>query len=326
MRSPELVADDIARAAALVKAPIFILGDLRHNGEEWADRLLRALGSRRVRNHAVVELFWPAPAAFMRKVAQTLPNFNLQMSPESHDEKVRAAFGRSYANADLERSIEDAFAAGCRRMDLFFMTGLPFQTKASVFATIDYCETLLARFNPRWPRRLVPYISPLAPFIDPGSMVFSDPEKYGYSLFCRTLEEHRAALLQPSWKYMLSYETKWMDRGEIVDATYTAAARLNELKRQYRLIDRDTADAVAARIREAQRTITEVDRIMKETGGSSDDRRLDEIGRLFARLNSSTICDKARLEWPLAAMRFNPAAIIRELFRQSDKSGRGAGA
>jgi hypothetical protein len=45
--------------------------------------------------------------------------------------------------------------------------------------------------------RVIPFISPLAPFVDPGSRAFEEPEKHGYKLFARTLEEHRRQLLAP---------------------------------------------------------------------------------------------------------------------------------
>jgi len=57
---------------------------------------------------------------------------------ESHDEKVRRAFGRPYTNAAIERTLDDALEAGCQRLDLFFMIGLKEQTYASVMETMDY--------------------------------------------------------------------------------------------------------------------------------------------------------------------------------------------
>ncbi len=96
---------------------------------------------------------------------------------------------------------------------MFFMVGLPYQNYQSVLDTADYCGHLLERFGEG--RRLHPYIAPLAPFLDPGSCVFENPEEFGYTLFYRTLEEHRQALLSPSWKHMLSYQTKWMRRDEL---------------------------------------------------------------------------------------------------------------
>ena len=34
----------------------------------------------------------------------------------------------------------------------------------------------------------------MAPFLDPGSLVFDNPEEYGYTLRATTLEEHRQLL------------------------------------------------------------------------------------------------------------------------------------
>jgi len=45
-------------------------------------------------------------------------------------------------------------------------------------------------------RGLLPFIGPMAPFLDPGSMVFEDPGRYGYTLGARTLAEHRRLLTQ----------------------------------------------------------------------------------------------------------------------------------
>ena len=88
------------------------------------------------------------------------------MSAESHDEGVRRRFGKNYDNASLETTIKDAFELGCLRFDLFFMIGLPEQTAESVRGTIDYCDRLLASLGPEHVKKLHPFISPLAPFLD----------------------------------------------------------------------------------------------------------------------------------------------------------------
>ena len=66
--------------------------------------------------------------------------------------------------------LEDAIDLGSKRIDLFFMTGLPRQTYSSVLKTVDYCHSLLERF--RSYNKLIPFISPLAPFLDPGKCRF----------------------------------------------------------------------------------------------------------------------------------------------------------
>jgi hypothetical protein len=48
--------------------------------------------------------------------------------------------------------------------------------------------------------------------------------------------DHRQALLAPSWKYVLNYETEWMNRDQIVAATYEAGRRLNQIKAEYGVV------------------------------------------------------------------------------------------
>ena len=232
-RDPALLARDIGEISRYIQAPSITLGDILQGGIEHARAFLQELEKQKISNHVALEFFVPPPRKVLELVARAVPNYDIQISPESHDAAVREAFGRVYHNDDLERFIGDALELGCKRLDLFFMIGLPKQTPESVRETLRYCETLLARFGQE--HRVHPFISPLAPFLDPGSRAFEDPARYGYHLFHRTLEEHRQALLAPSWKYTLNYETDWMTRDELVESTYEAASELNRLKAEYGL-------------------------------------------------------------------------------------------
>ena len=129
--------------------------------------------------------------------------------------------------------------------------------------------------------KLIPFISPLAPFLDPGSSVFEEPEKYGYRLLYRTVEEHRQALLSPSWKYILNYETEWMDRDAIVYSTYEAGKRLNRLKAEFGLISRKTAESIERRIEKAVQMMKEIDRIMALPDPKERERALDARPQRF---------------------------------------------
>jgi len=310
-RTPEALAQDIKNIQRFSRGPIFVLGDIRQAGMDYAERFLRAIEG--FDGQLMFEFFGPSSRDFLQKMGQAVPNFVLEISPESHSEKVRRAFGRNYSNEELEDTIGYALEAGCRRLDLFFMIGLPQQTYQTVMETVDYCHCLLQRFNKKGDRapHVHPFISPLAPFLDPGSLAFEKPETYGYRLFHRSLEEHRQALLQPSWKYVLNYETKWMSRDEIVASTYEAGLRLNAIKARYGLIDRQRAEAVERRIRKALNLIRQIDDIVSIT-----DRR--RRGRLLAALkpqvdaaNLSTVCDKRELELPLGWLKLDiPRAAL----------------
>ncbi|MFC1462423.1 TIGR04190 family B12-binding domain/radical SAM domain protein [Verrucomicrobiota bacterium] len=313
-RKPEMMAEDIYVISQHIKAPIIILGDILQPGEDYARRLLSSLGGLGIRNHLALEFFTPPPKEILELAHDTVPNFNIQMSPESHDEHVRRAFGRPYSNEDLERSISDALECGCRRFDLFFMIGIPEQNVESVRDTIRYCEELMDRYcgsgrgNP-----IQPYISPLAPFLDPGSAAFDDPDKYGYRLFHRSLEEHRQALLAPSWKHTLNYETKWMSRDELVNVTYEAAEELNTLKLKYGLLNRRDARKISEQAEMERELIREIDGIVAMDDEADRERRLTDLMAKFNSTGPSTICRKDEMNWPSAFLRFSPLRILRAL-------------
>jgi len=296
-RRPEDLVNDIRRIGSFSHGPIFVLGDIRQAGDEYADRFLDAIAG--YPKPVFIELFDAAPPGFFKKVARALSNFTVEISLESHDDHVRQAFGRPYTTAAIERSIQDALDAGCQRLDLFFMTGLSGQTYESAMGTVDYCARLLARYAARGESRVIPFISPLAPFLDPGSRAFEEPQRYGYRLRYRTLEEHRQALLAPSWKYVLNYETEWMNRDQIVAATYEAGRRMNQLKARYGIIDSAVAEATDKRIAKAVALSQEIDRVVAIANANERHARLRALKPEVDCVNLSTVCDKRELEIPL---------------------------
>lgn len=302
-RAPELLASDIRNIGRFSNGPVFILNDLRQPGMEYAERFLKEIEG--LNRKVLLEFFDEVPRDFLKKISSALPNFVFEISPESHDEEVRRAFGRPYDNAALETTLENALEAGCERLDVFFMIGLPGQDYRSVMETIDYCGYLMHRFDRGENKRLFPFIAPLAPFLDPGSTVFEDPAAHGYRLFCRTFEEHRKALVQPSWKYILNYETKWLSREEIVASAYEAGMRLNKLKARYGLIPQSVAEETEKRIHLAIALREKVDEIV--AAGEGEDRRqmLLALKSSLDRANISTVCEKSELELPLGLFRLN---------------------
>ena len=302
-RSPEKLAADVHGIARFINGPVFILGDLRQAGEAYARRFLAAV--RGYRGPAIVELFWPASAGYLRAVTEALPNVVLEVSLESHDPAVRRAFGKGYDNAAVEATLAQALDAGCQRVDVFFMIGLPGQTYGSVLGTVDYCGQLLEHFAAGGDRRLYPFISPLAPFVDPGSAAFEEPERHGYRFFCRTLEDHRRALVQPSWKYVLSYETRWLTRDQIVASSYEAGLRLNRLKAQFGLVGAAQAASTEARIRSAVALSAEIDSIVALSNPAARRERLAALKPAVDRANMSTVCDKRELELPVGLVKLN---------------------
>lgn len=290
-RNPEQLAQDVRRIATMSSGPVFVLGDLRQAGRGYAQRFFDAI--RGFTGPVMLELFSPASREFLQEMGRALPNFTLEVSLESHDPVVRHAFGKHYGNAPIERTMADALDAGAKRLDVFFMAGLPQQTADSVLGTIDYCEELLRRFGKDG--RLAPFISPLAPFLDPGSRGYENPDEHGYLLRAHTLEEHRRLLVAPSWKYVLNYETRWMNRHQLADATYAAGKRLNQIKAEYGLVPAAQAEATERRINEAVRLLAEIDRLLATTSGADFQNEMARLRPEIEQANMSTVCDKREL-------------------------------
>ncbi|MGE5807687.1 MAG: TIGR04190 family B12-binding domain/radical SAM domain protein [Nitrospirota bacterium] len=309
-RSPELVVDDVRRISELTGAPVFVLGDLLQAGHEYSDRFLEAMKKARVRNEICIEFFRPPSADFLKKAADCIQTFNVEISPESHDINVRKTFGKNYDNSALETMIETLIGVGCKRIDLFFMIGLPYQDYASVMETVKYSGYLLGRYGGNGTRgRVLPEIAPLAPFIDPGSAIFENPDRYGYRFFSRTLKEHRRAMLMPSWKFTLNYETKWMTRDEIVRATYNGALGLLDYKERYGVVEHRSASLIR----------NHLERAVELSGKIDDPENVDDTLReeIFSLNTLDTVCDKHELEWPVRGWKLNVPRVLRLLVENS---------
>lgn len=308
-RSPELIVNDIKNICRYTRAPIFVVGDLRQPGDDYAETILKGLRDMKFDNRVVIELFEPAPKSYFKRVAESIRHFNFEISPESHDEAVRKASGKFYSNHDMEASISAALAGGCEKFDIFFMIGVPRQTSDSVMETIEYCDCLLQKYD----RRLNAFISPLAPFVDPGSIAYEESEKTGYRIFYRTLEEYRQALLAPSWKHTLSYETHWLTRNEIASSTYEAALRLNRLKRKYGRISEEVFQDVEDRIKMAMELIKKIDAILEQGAASGQRSALLALKKDIDRVNESTLCHSEEIKWPAARSPFRFLNIVKDL-------------
>lgn len=311
-RSPEAVARDISSIGRFSNGPIFVLGDLLQAGEDYAYQLLELLKQQGSKNRLILELFGPAPPEFIKKMGQACPGFCLEISPESHDPEVRDICGRNYSTEALEETIGAALDAGCSRMDIFFMFGLPRQTPASVMDTVEYCGSLLERFRDR---RITPFTAPLSPFLDPGSLAFEEPERYGYHLRFRSLEEHRRALLEPCWKYTLNYETEWMSREELVDVTYRAELTLNRFKARYGVITKKQATETTHRLYTAMDMVEKIDDIVAADGADRE-RKLAQIKEKVDYVNMSRAGGKQELELPMAPVKIRPLGALRSLARK----------
>jgi len=307
-RDPELLVHDITHIQKYIPGPIFVLNDFLQAGPDYIEAFVKGLGKIGLRNPIGFEFFKPPTEDFYAFLDEHLPDYSVEISVESHDDAVRAAFGKShYTTEQVEESIRAALRNGCKRFDLYFMTGIPTQTAASVLETGEYVRGLYERTGND--TRLLPFISPMAPFLDPGSKVFDDPDTYGYTLKARTLEEHRQLLLEPSWRYIMNYESDAMTSAELVDSTYQAAIDVNRVKVGVGVLTAAAAATTEARIGEARLAMARIDEIV---AGEPRQRvpRLAALRAEIEHLNESTVAEKSDLEWPRQARAYHVFNVI----------------
>jgi B12-binding domain/radical SAM domain protein len=305
-RSPGNLASNVAAIGRFSKGPIVMPGDLLQGGRKYATACIDEMAAAGVKNEICFEFFDVPPVDFLQYIDGKLPNWSFEVSPESHDREVRHAMeGQAgYENEAMEHMLREALKLNCHRIDVFYMIGLPKQDYQSVMDTVDYCETLFSWGDPR----LQCFISPMGPFLDPGSQIFEEPARFGYRKLAHTVEEHRQLLTQPSWEHILNYETEWMTRAQLVDATYDAAERLNELKLRYGRITAEQAKTVADGIAEARRLRAGVN---AGVAGRMEPADAERLRGEIARFSHNTVCDKRELFWQRHMLSFRPAGIMK---------------
>jgi len=310
-RSPKKLVEEIENINRYINAPIFLLGDLNSNGREYVREFFGYARKLPSNIQIFFEFFRPPGEWFFDQAQEIFDSVLYEISPDSHDPLVRDKMGKpQFDNRQLIHAIEYALGKGAVRFDLYFMTGLPGQGKDSVLDTVNFCEQVYNRLG--WDNRFMSFISPMAPFLDPGSRAFGNPEKFGYTLTRKTLAEHIDAITRPSWKYILNYRSNTLPTQDLVGSTYQAALGLNRLKGKAGSISLEVMNQNQERINHALDTMEKIDRIMEIEDQEKRKEMLQKLKQDTDRYSMSTVCEKKELEFPLFNRRFNWFRIIRE--------------
>ncbi len=316
-RSPEKLMEDLRFIKRFSKAPIFVIHDLRMGGKKFMDRFLHLLKQEKIENEMVFELFYPADEEFFAQLTEAAPSFSLEMTLETHDPELRKANGKfAVSNEAIDSTIATAMAYGCNRLDIYFMIGLPFQTTQSVMDSMDYAHHLLSNYG--MDGRIKIYVAPLAPFLDPGSIAFENPEKFGYKLRAHTLEDHRKLLTNATWGQVLSYESMSMPRQELVDTTYKATAKLVEIKNKLGLMSNEEAVQTTNLIVKAQEINNKVEAAFLLKNGKERSLAIAALKNEVKDANSQRIYAQTDfISWGKRHFELKPlgiAALLVELF------------
>jgi clorobiocin biosynthesis protein CloN6 len=199
----------------------------------------------------------------VRKMASATRAY-IMLSPESHDPLISRLAGRgTYTMEQMEEWIPRALDAGIAGVMVWFFIGMPQQTKESVRATVAYCEKLLRQYRGN---EVLPLLCPMVPFLDPGSRFFEEPEKHGYKIFHRTVEQHRQAMVEPLWSNRLNYETDWLTRRGVQEITYESIDRLIEVKAELGIMPQAIGEKLRELICNTTRLLGEMEKSIRSDG------------------------------------------------------------
>jgi len=219
-----------------------------------------------------------------------------ELSPDSHDLEVAIASGRGKYTMDEMEAFIDATIGHVYSFEIYFMIGLPKQTPAGVLETVDYCQHLLRKYRGK---NVVPFICPMLPFLDPGSEISDEPERFGYTIFHRTLEDHRRALCSLNWKDRLNFETRWMTRAELVDTSYEAVRRLTLHKHEHRLIPELFARTVVSLIDKTRDLLRDIEALEAMPAGDPREARRAAIGERVLAYNAAQLANVRSQQRPV---------------------------
>ena len=261
-RDPELLVHDITHIQKYIPGPIFVLNDFLQAGPDYIEAFVKGLGKIGLRNPIGFEFFRPPRGGLLRvprRAPARLLGRDLRREPRRrgarrlrqeplHDRAGRGVDPRRAAPRlqalrpllhDRHPDADGRQRPRDRRVRRRACT--------SARATTRGC----CRSSRRWRRSSTP-----------GSKVFDDPDKYGYTLKARTLEEHRQLLLEPSWRYIMNYESDAMTPAELVDSTYQAAIDVNRVKVDVGVLTEQAAATTETRIGEARVAMARIDEIV----------------------------------------------------------------
>ena len=201
------------------------------------DRFLELLAQERPKNEIVMELFCPVGDDYLRRVGAALSRWSLQITLESHVERIRHLNRRfACSNEAIEHTIGEALASGAGRVDIFFMVGLPGQTYEDAVGCVDFCRSLLERFGASgaWrssSRRWRPSSTGQRRLRRPGALRLS-----------HTLPHARGASNGAAFSELeghVELRDGVHDARPIVAATYEAMRRMARLKREWGFLDEE---------------------------------------------------------------------------------------
>jgi B12-binding domain/radical SAM domain protein len=262
-RSPDKIIDDIKKLNEQGVRFIGLYQDSRMAGEKYWRPLLAGLVKERAEIERLsLDLLVPANEDFIKSAARIGRQVVMHICPDTGSEAVRRKLGRHYTNAQLLKTIRLCHQYGLP-VTSFFSVGLAGETPENTGETRELWSKLTEMESQYKTGSLSlggPIIGPIV--IDPGSPAFDQPQKYGYKLLYKNLEEYVKGLSQPSWHRWLNYETDLLNTRALVDLVLSTVEFSIDQREKSGMYDEYQASSERLRTATERVIVREIDQIM----------------------------------------------------------------
>jgi B12-binding domain/radical SAM domain protein len=294
IRNVDKIVEDLQRLSEKGIESVFLFMDPRLAGKKYWEKLLKELISNKCDiKYLTLELFTPGSREFLTNIAY-LNNFirvGLSISPESGNDSVRNSQGRLYSTQNLLRT-----ADFCRENGLglvvFFMSGLAEDTKNSYEDTYKLIEDLLEKnFELGSGPGIRTHFGEML-LMDPGSLAFDNPDKYGYKLYFKNLRDYINGMSSLAWTDWLSFETKYFSRKEILEQPIQLREKIIKFYYSKGLISKEQAELQKSKIKLDKIIIYELEKISL----LNESYKEEQYRELYNALNNYDL-GKISLKW-----------------------------
>ena len=280
-RSARRMVEDFQRLDEQGINYVFLFQDCRLGTKAYYEDLLKSLHKEKWSKieHVSLELFNPVDDEFIRYLAANKPadTIALTFSPESGSDEVRRAFGRNYTNqAILETNIKCATSS--IPIDFHFMIALGQESPETLKEMWSLWDKIMSRKTPTFFTSVD--FGPMV-LLDPGSIAYENPTRFGYRMLFTTFNEIREALSSPSWVGWINYETRYLTRDQLVQSIFETTEVWIDLYEKYGLFNQERAYDERIKLRLEKGITREVQRALKYPDVEERSQKLKELDQIY---------------------------------------------
>jgi hypothetical protein len=117
--------------------------------------------------------------------------------------------------------------------------------------------------------------------LDPGSLAYENPARFGYKMRYTTFNEMVQKFASPSWVDWINYETRFMNRDQLVESMFKATEIWIQLSEKYQVIDETRANDARMGFKLEKEITREVQNVLKNSDKAARSERLNELYEIY---------------------------------------------